>query len=268
MKILIGTVTLFFAYLGISPFDGMSMQLYPGFLVINYPQPLCSDLRKKDAATISMSIGLAFALLLLLNSMGAAFAQIPVSPNKLDSKGERVGTWTILFDKDMKTIENPDSAAFYSVMTFKGGKIVGTSRSFFRSGKKMSEISYENGLVVGTVVGWYESGGKEFETPYKNGLPDGKETIWFPSGKKRTEVNYKQGREEGVQTEWYPGGSKKSEISYKKGVIDGKAVRWYESGALQTEMSYKAGKLHGKRIDWLENGEIKSETRYENGKKL
>ena len=59
-------------------------------------------------------------ILFLIVSNG--FAQIPQSPDKVNSNGQRDGIWTILYNKDWKEPGKSDTAAYYRIVTFLDGK--------------------------------------------------------------------------------------------------------------------------------------------------
>ena len=61
-------------------------------------------------------------------------AQIPQSPNVLDSNGQRQGRWTILFDIDWNETEEPENAAFYRIADFDQGKPVGKITDYYENG--------------------------------------------------------------------------------------------------------------------------------------
>jgi CHAT domain-containing protein/antitoxin component YwqK of YwqJK toxin-antitoxin module len=64
---------------------------------------------------------------------------IPQNPNKTNAEGKKEGTWTILYDKNWKVIAQPDSAAFYRLITYENGKPKGIVKDFYRSGQVQME---------------------------------------------------------------------------------------------------------------------------------
>jgi antitoxin component YwqK of YwqJK toxin-antitoxin module len=185
-------------------------------------------------------------VLLFLLCLGTAGAQIPTSPNRTNASGEREGKWTLYFDKDMQPVQDADSAVFYSVMTFRGGQVVDTARTYYRGGALMSSTPYRAGRIEGTVTGWYENGVKEFET--------------------KSEIHFSKGVVHGNATRWFENGAKHTEIPHVNGRVHGTRRDWFESGARRAEFRYEQGQRHGLSMEWNEDGSVRSRTMYDKGK--
>ena len=79
------------------------------------------------------------ARLMLLVILLAPFlwhAQIPHHPNRIDHKGKRQGTWTVLFDKDSLAARDSIATKFYRVITYLNDKPVGIVNDYFKNGKQ------------------------------------------------------------------------------------------------------------------------------------
>src|ERR1035437_7841619 len=79
--------------------------------------------------------------LALFNALiiGGLCQTIPSSPNKIDEYNKRVGTWTILYDKNWNKVNIPDSATYYRIINFKNGKPDGKVTDYYLSGTKQWE---------------------------------------------------------------------------------------------------------------------------------
>ncbi|MCU0444606.1 MAG: tetratricopeptide repeat protein [Microscillaceae bacterium] len=82
-----------------------------------------------------------YTLLFLLIWACSQAQQIPMNPNKTDSKGLRQGKWTILYDKDWNVIQESTNAQFYRLITYKNDKPMGKVYDMYANGKIQMETT-------------------------------------------------------------------------------------------------------------------------------
>lgn len=106
---------------------------------------------------------------------------IPQNPNSIDTKGQRQGTWTILFDAEWRTTTSADSAAYYRVISYRDDKPQDTVRDFYLDGT----VQFEGRLledrpqeVLDGEVTWYRTdGSRESTAIFEKG--ELREQTWF-----------------------------------------------------------------------------------------
>ncbi|HAS39470.1 MAG TPA: hypothetical protein DCS93_03285 [Microscillaceae bacterium] len=114
-----------------------------------------------------------FLVAVMLGSLTLQAQTIPKNENHTDAQGRRQGTWTILYDKDWKVIQDTTQAQFYRIIRYQNDLPVGNVRDYYRSGQLQWEGHllqdrpkelidgkcvwyYENGKVER--IGWFEEG--------------------------------------------------------------------------------------------------------------
>ena len=90
---------------------------------------------------------------------------------------------------------------------------------------------------------YYPSGKVLTEATIRNGLLDGPSTMYYESGAKMGEAVYKSGLLSGATASFAESGQKKAQASYKDGVLDGWSMSWSDSGVLQSKVCFIAGRL-------------------------
>tara|TARA_B110000977_G_C10740510_1_gene362820 strand:+ start:243 stop:617 length:375 start_codon:yes stop_codon:yes gene_type:complete len=70
----------------------------------------------------------------------------------------------------------------------------GFAQSFWKNGKKRSEVNLKAGKQDGLVITWYENGQKSAEGNYKKGQLNGLVTTWHENGQVKKKENYKNGK--------------------------------------------------------------------------
>lgn len=224
--------------------------------------------------------------LLLLFCSYSAFAQFPISPNKLDENGKRTGFWTILIDSAFqKEVTNPDSARYYRLVRYENGKPVGKVRDFYRTRQKQWEgnlLSMLPDVADGGATAYHENGKVKYRMNYKAGKANGlyqeysingnllsegmmkndsavgKWNSYEENGFRWAEVQFIN-TQKNIATEFYPSGKVKSITPRIMGERHGVVKSFYESGVLQSICEYINGKKHGK-WEWYNTAGVVEET--------
>jgi len=118
-----------------------------------------------------------------------------------------------------KVLKGFDIATYSSVLN---GKLHGTYRSFYASGKPYEVRQYRNGLSVGKQIGY-----------------------WEKTGNLKFEYNYHNQKKEGTQKNWYSDGSPAYTYTYKDDKLDGQQQAWRENGSLYRNFTVKEGIRYG-----------------------
>ena len=79
-----------------------------------------------------MPFGIVFSSALLLSFI--VIGQIPRNDNKEDAAGKRQGTWTILLDAELQSVQDPSLAEYYRIITYDNDKPVGTVKNYHKNG--------------------------------------------------------------------------------------------------------------------------------------
>ena len=112
-------------------------------------------------------------------------AQIPINPNKTDSKGNRQGRWTICYDQNWNPVSDTLSAQFYRIINYQNNKPSGIVHDFYKNGKpQFSCLLIEDRpkeIYSGTATWFNEEGIKEASAEFTNGQ-QGNMTIFFTDG--------------------------------------------------------------------------------------
>lgn len=90
---------------------------------------------------------------------------------------------------------------------------------------------------------FYTSGKILTEATIRNGLLDGPSTMYYESGAKMSEAVYKSGLLSGLSISFYESGNKKAQADYRDGLLNGWSVRWNEAGIILSKVCFKAGHL-------------------------
>jgi antitoxin component YwqK of YwqJK toxin-antitoxin module len=196
-------------------------------------------------------------------------AQIPSSPNKHNSAGQREGRWTLMLDSAGTETADAKRAVQYRLITYANGKPSGIVRDLYRSGRLQREgtlVGENPETWHGTVVGYFESGKKRYEAQYVDGRKEGTSTAWYENGRKNSEKQWKNNRQEGVETAWYESGKKMYERPFTDGRQDGVETSWFENGKKRYEGTWVDGKKEDASMAWYENGRQKLEKHWKNGR--
>lgn len=226
-------------------------------------------------------------LLIFLSLVIKGFTQIPQSPNKINSNGNKEGVWTILFTEKWKETTIPDSIKYYRLITFQDGKPSGIVRDYYLSGKiqwegKLKSMTPED-VHDDSLCTWYNENGKTssqgnyknevrdgfwkeyedddswWEGNYINGKKDGIWTGWYENGKKIGEHLWVDGKREGLWSYWFDDGNLSSQGKYKNGLKEGLWKEYEEDGSWW-EGNYITGKEDGNWTGWYNNGKKKENT--------
>ena len=93
---------------------------------------------------------------------------------------------------------------------------------------------------------YYQSGKIMTEATVRNGMLDGPATMFYESGTKMSEANYRAGLLDGKSVSYYQNGRMKSIAIYKDGYLNGPSVEWSETGLVIAEVNFELGKVVGK----------------------
>ena len=115
-----------------------------------------------------------------------------------------------------KVLKGFNVATYNSVLN---GKLHGTYRSFYASGKPYEIRQYRNGLSVGKHIGYWESTGKlKFEYHYHNQKKEGAQKNWYSDGSPAYAYHYKDDRLDGLQQAWRENRSLYRNFTVKDGI--------------------------------------------------
>jgi antitoxin component YwqK of YwqJK toxin-antitoxin module len=93
-------------------------------------------------------------------------------------------------------------------------------RSYYSSGKILSEATIRNSLLDGPSFRYFESGVIMSKADYKNGLLNGESESFYESGKIKAKAGYKEGVLNGWSEKWNTNGQLTDKVCF----IDGKVV--------------------------------------------
>ncbi|MCX6268883.1 MAG: hypothetical protein NTW16_16275 [Bacteroidetes bacterium] len=230
---------------------------------------------------------------ILALSVSAGFAQIPQSPNKINSNGRRDGVWTILYNEDWKVPQKGDTAMYYRIITFLDGKPDGVIRDYYLSGKIQWEgklKSIDPGVYDDGQCSWYyENGNKKSTSFYLNEKRNGAYQMFFSNGKVSESGVFKNGVRDNLITYYHPNGEVFSErifhqdslwdfISTKDSIGHplktgdlirgcGSVIEYFRSGKKSGKGNYKNGVRDGSWTFYFENGKISSKGNYKDALK-
>ncbi|MDW8295999.1 MAG: hypothetical protein RMJ97_03865, partial [Raineya sp.] len=112
-----------------------------------------------------------FFLIFLMLSIGLlqvnAQSKIPTAPNATDAQGRKQGKWVITLDKNWKPTTT--DIAYYRVIEYQNGKVVGKVRDFYAHNHKlqfegeMLDDTPQNEKLKGRCVWYYDTGIKAQE---------------------------------------------------------------------------------------------------------
>lgn len=90
---------------------------------------------------------------------------------------------------------------------------------------------------------YYSSGKVLTEATIRNGVLDGPSTMYYESGARMSEAVYKSGLLSGTSISFYEAGQKKAQADYRDGLLHGWSMNWSEGGTLQSKACFSAGRL-------------------------
>lgn len=113
----------------------------------------------------------------------------------------------------------------YSIATYSSvlnGRLHGTYRSFYASGKPYEIRQYRKGLSVGKHLGyWEDSGNLKFEYHYYDQKKEGSQKSWYANGNLAYAYMYSNDQLEGLQQAWRENGSLYRNFVVKNGISYG-----------------------------------------------
>ncbi len=148
----------------------------------------------------------------------------------------------------------------------KDGKLNGTFRSFYESGKLLGERHYENGRLNAKLRLYHEDGKVWIERMYRRGLVEGPAKKFYPNGQLAEQVEIKNGNEIVSSVRYYETGKIKQTTEYKHHRTHGTQKIYYENGQVEYIFPYRWGRLNGIGYEYHENGTLRMVGKYENGR--
>lgn len=103
----------------------------------------------------------------------------PKNNNSTDSEGQKIGTWTLLFDVNWQVTNDTINTEFYRIISYKNGEPFGKVRDYKKDGSIQMEASLlsENPDVYdGTKVLYSDNGLKVSYAVYKKGVKNYKKS--------------------------------------------------------------------------------------------
>jgi antitoxin component YwqK of YwqJK toxin-antitoxin module len=150
--------------------------------------------------------------------------------------------------------------------TYKDDTLNGNSKSYFSSGKPLSDTNYAMGKKEGPFLEWWENGLKKSEGTYTNDVIHGPMTMYTEKGKKEAEGSYENGLKQGRWVSYHPTGSVELQVKYDKGkeiqrrYENGTFMEYYPSGIPKSEYTFEQGKKNGPFTEWHDVGSFENQT--------
>lgn len=196
------------------------------------------------------------ALAILFWACALQASEIPQSPNLIDDRGLKTGTWTILIDADWNYVEDAAQARYYRIVNYKAGKPTGVVRDYFLSGQFQGEsvlLAENPDVFTGKYRTYYENGQPEMRGRHKDDLETGLWTTWHPDGSLLSKGRFKAGEKTG---DWIETSSEgwTEEGSYEDGLREGRWAFWDQDWSIKAEGEYQSGKRTGMWREWYDSG--------------
>ena len=113
----------------------------------------------------------------------------------------------------------------------------GTVKTFYPTGELKSKLPYYHGKIVGSFRAYYKSGKiQEISEQNAKGI-HGKSKIFHENGRIREDFTYVNGKEEGVGITYYENGKIESKQPYKHG----ETIWYYPDGRIKEQLFFKKG---------------------------
>ena len=162
----------------------------------------------------------ALCIIILSFCLGCNYIPEQGFTNKAEAKNEIInhykeGKWFEYRDSSFHVTEDTN-APFYSLITYKTGKIDGVLRFYYKSGKLFKEAPYSDGKVNGISKVYYEDGKLKGEVFLKDDKEVGVGNFFYESGQLRAKTPYTDDKKNGVEKWYYPNGNIKRELAYKR----------------------------------------------------
>lgn len=93
------------------------------------------------------------------------------------------------------------------------------ARSYYPSGRLLSEAVIRNGILNGHSVMYFDSGIRMGEAEYKSGLLDGTSVSFYESGQRKAQAGYKDGMLHGWSMTWGLNGLLKDRTCFSMGRV-------------------------------------------------
>ena len=211
---------------------------------------------------------------LLLLTLASLFfwnvaAQIPDRPNQLDSLGNRVGEWVILYDSTYENVVSTEDSAFYfCLVNIEKGRPKGTSRCYYKNGVLQfqgSLLSIEPEVKHGLVEFFYPLGQIQIRTYFENDLNHGHYEEYYENGKLMWEGEMANDSTAGNWKGYYQNGQMSSVGDHIRNKRENNWIYYYEDGKIQSKGSFRNDQMHGQWEFYHENGQLSSKGLIENG---
>lgn len=117
----------------------------------------------------------------------------------------------------------------------------GTVKTFYPTGELKSKLPYYHGKIVGSFRAYYKSGKIQQISEQNTKGIHGKSKIFHENGRIREDFTYVNGKEEGVGTTYYENGKIESKQPYKHGKKHGETIWYYPDGRIKEQLFFKKG---------------------------
>lgn len=199
--------------------------------------------------------------------------------NRRDARGLKQGLWRKYYRTDTLCSET----------FFKNDKAVGSTRSWYESGKLKGSVIIAKDGHRASATTYYESGKRmavgiyydqlkdsvwryfnENDTlktveQYKRGVPDGKWLVYYDNGKLAEEKIYVKGKREGPYRQYNEDGLLIFEMTYKNDLEEGELKLYHLNGKLREKGQYVKGVKEGSWFTYDQLGNLLEQEIYKGG---
>jgi YD repeat-containing protein len=163
---------------------------------------------------------------------------------------------------NLDSIENFDNEQLIQKRFFVNNKENGITKSWYESGKLMSQYIFVEGKKHGLSIMFHPNDTKYMEGLYKDDLQEGIWNEWYTNGKVRVECQYILGQLDGEIRYFFENGKIQESGNYIKGLLNGNWKNYDDQGNLISIKNYQDGKKEGMWYTYHKNGKTSSETFY------
>ncbi len=184
---------------------------------------------------------------------------------KLDAKNKALDTirdYYMTGELKCKT----DGALYLDTVNNDSSKFTGSSRGYYKSGKRKALDVRDSKSVCLTSEGWYEDGKPRYVIPYVAGKREGDGKWVYETGAVLSVKHYTNDKETGVSISYFENGKPYSEVTYADGKKNGPAKNYFETGELNNESAYVNDTITGTTKYYYKNGKLQSELPHSHGK--
>lgn len=224
-------------------------------------------------------LGIGFLLLLFIPLFLSAQQEISSTPNQIDGKGRKQGSWSkkdtlgnLVYTGQFKDDKPVGEFRYFyqngTVRTLLNYAIDGNAAScinYYASGLKMAEGSYFGKQKDGTWSYFNEQGELASEESYSKGVPAGTWKVYYEEKKLMEEFSYVSGKKEGKWKQYFPNSNVKAEGTYHNGLMQGPAVFYFPDGNIMSKGEYQDDLKNGVWVNFKQDGSKESVMTYLGG---